>query len=149
MSKQPRKGEKVDMTAPVLEVPTLVEGDCFAKEWDGMSRECRSCSDFSHCGILFDKGTNQKVAELEKEVAQKGETFLDLQDLSLLDPERVRRILERKTEGGQELSFETLTIGLMAMAQTSERVSVENWIKRFIAKEGYILNLERATICRA
>jgi hypothetical protein len=66
---------------PMME---LKDDDCFGKEWDMTTTDCKSCGDNTMCGLQFAKQTlPKKVKEQEKTDGK----YLDTTDLAYLDVE--------------------------------------------------------------
>lgn len=80
------KQHKTEISNPYKPVPImeLKEDDCFGREWDMSTTECKSCGDNAMCGLQFSKQTLPKKV---KEQETNDGKYLDTTDLAYLDVE--------------------------------------------------------------
>lgn len=132
MSKSSRKNPtypNIDLTIPIIKTD-YAEAGCFGKEWDIGTTECSNCADKDICGIIFSDLVNAKAKKIEKE---NGTKFLDVQDFDALTTSILFEFIASGVTTVKEL-----VAFCMEKANTSDKVAVVNWLKRWLKSEASV-----------
>lgn len=115
MAKRNPKSNKteLDLLVPVTELS--VDG-CYGIEYDISNMNCARCHDNLSCGILYRK-------QMQKNSIKSG-SYLDNDLFNSLDKNKIRQIIK-----DNNLTVQKSVDFVMKLAQTSDRVSCEYFIK--------------------
>jgi len=130
MEREPRESKSftVDLTKPLNKDDIMEKAKgCFGYLWDLRTSECSKCADRDVCGILFnDNVIKPTTDELEE---KSGSRYLDLTDFKNVTPEKIFSFVQ-----SGETPVQDLVSHVGALAQTSDRMAIIEFIKRFITQ---------------